>query len=145
MAIERNFKSEMATSKLLFILFMLFSYYYYFFAVTLENETLPTRINAETSGKNALGLYVHVCDSLSQLSFQFLKFNAKLELFAAEIKPQLLQNQLFHLVLLYFTNFTHRIEITMRSGAILCNVAMNVAIKVCIHQTTFELCWQDDV
>ena len=54
-------------------------------------------------------------------------------------------NQLFHLALLYFTNFTHRIEITMRSGVILCNVALNVAMKVCIDQTTFELCWQDDV
>ena len=58
----------------------------------------------------------------------------------AEVKPQLL-----HLALWYFTNFTHRIEITMRSGEILCNVAMKLEKKVCIHQTTFELCWRDDV
>ena len=101
---------------------------------------MPTRINAETPGKNASGVYVHVSNLLSELSFQFQKFKAKSELFARRSQTQLQWNQLFHLALLHLTNFTHRIEITMHCGAILCNVATNLAMKICIHQTTFELC-----
>ena len=53
MPIEKNFKLRWQRQNS-----CSFCSCYYFFAVTQENESLPTRINAEIPGKNASGSYL---------------------------------------------------------------------------------------